>query len=190
MAALADTFPQKRRFYFVSPAFPPETFAVVSFEGYEAISTQYRFAINLVSEDAEIDTLLNKSATFTIRGLEEDEKEVIYHGIITEFEQSHRLQDLTFYRIVLKPRFSRMGITKISEVYLNEQTIPDIITRVLQDGGLTSLDFKMNLIRGDYRKKSFVCSTRKPISTSSPGLWNGTAYATTSGRMRTRKYLP
>ncbi len=60
MATSTDDSTKSKRFTFTVSGLPEEEFVVLSFEGYEAISNPYRFEIDLVSEDLEVDGLLNR----------------------------------------------------------------------------------------------------------------------------------
>lgn len=76
--------------------------------------------------------------------------------MLAEFEQKKRFRDFTVYRATLVPRLWRLSLYKASDVYLNEQTIPDIVKRVLRAASFGSRDFRMRH-GGGYRKRNFVC---------------------------------
>ncbi|WP_250478487.1 MULTISPECIES: type VI secretion system Vgr family protein [unclassified Caballeronia] len=132
-------------------------FQVVEMEGFEALSQPFRFTLTLVSDDASVDfdAMLAHPATFTIHGPDGDTS-TPYHGILAEFEQMHHADDYVFYRAVLVPRVWNLSLSRISEVYLDEQTIADTLKTVLKNGGLTTNDFEFRLT-GTYRTRSFVC---------------------------------
>ncbi|TDV28732.1 type VI secretion system secreted protein VgrG [Paraburkholderia caballeronis] len=157
MASPSGTTLANRRFEFTSAAFGDDKFAVVEMEGFEAVSRPFRFTLTLVSGDASIDfdTMLNHPATFAIYG-PDGTMRTPYHGVLAEFEQLHRADGYVFYRAVLVPRLWRLSLYRISEVYLNEQTIPTILEGVLKNGRLTSADYAFRLT-GSYRPRSFVC---------------------------------
>ena len=76
-------FLTQKKFDFVSRGLAPDTFGVVRFKGSEGFSGCYRFEIDLVSTEAEIDLdqALKNPATFTI--LRED-GDIPFHGILTQ----------------------------------------------------------------------------------------------------------
>ncbi|SFU61558.1 type VI secretion system secreted protein VgrG [Polaromonas sp. YR568] len=157
MASLASRLGANKRFEFVSDEFDAAKFSVVNMRGDEAISKPFRFVLTLVSDDADIDMkkMLKSSVTFTI--FSPDGKTTVpYHGVLAEFEQLHQAGGYIFYQAVLVPRLWRLSLYRISEVYLNEQTIPDILETVLKDGRLTASDYGLKL-SGSYRRRSFVC---------------------------------
>jgi uncharacterized protein involved in type VI secretion and phage assembly len=91
----------EKKFDFVSSALPADTFGVVRFKGTEGFSMCYEFEVDLVSKNAEIDLteVLKNPVTFTI--LRED-GDIPFHGILTQFEQLHEVDEYVFYRAVLK----------------------------------------------------------------------------------------
>ena len=134
---------EKTLFEFKSNALPPDTFAVVDFEGQEGLSECYQFQINLVSKNASLDLgqVLHHLATFTIRS---DDQDIRFHGIVVHVDQLHQYNEYTFYRAVLAPRFYLLHLTRHNQVFI-DQTIPEILTTLLKDANLTSLDYQLRL---------------------------------------------
>ena len=157
MTTLSTRLGSELRFRFSSSAFAADKFDVVNLEGFEAINRPYRFSLTLVSDDAQIDfnKILQNAATLCIYS-PDGSQEVPYHGIIAEFEQMQKVGNYVYYRAVLVPRLWRLSLYQITEVYLNEQTVPDILEKVLKGSQLSSRDYQFSLT-GDYRKRSFVC---------------------------------
>lgn len=149
---------ESRRFDFSLANQGSPTFGVVQLEGTEAISQPYRFDLMLVSESPNIDfdAVLQDTATLTIfsqDGLQAHK----YHGVILEFEQLSKINKFIFYRAVLVPRLSLLDLNKISEIYVNEKTIPQIIEQVLQENDLVTNDYDFKLEDASaYRERSFV----------------------------------
>jgi len=149
---------ESRRFDFSLSNQGSPAFGVVQLEGTEAISQLYRFDLMLVSESADVDfdAVLQDTATLTIfshDGLQAHK----YHGVILEFEQLSKINKFIFYRAVLVPRLSLLDLNKISEIYVNEKTIPQIIEQVLQENDLVTDDYDFKLEdESAYRERSFV----------------------------------
>ena len=162
MASLSNRLFANKRFDFNSKAFGESKFAVVTMEGFEAISQPFRFTLTLVSDDASIDfdTMLQNPATFRIYA-PDGASSTPYHGILAEFDQLHRADGYVFYRAVLVPHLWRLSQYRISEVYLNEQSISTTLEAVLKNGRLTSADYELKLM-GTYRPRSFVCQYQEP----------------------------
>lgn len=135
------------------------TFNVVRFEGEEGISRLFRFDITLVSDDnaIDLDKLVNSTAVFRLWSRDHS-RSVPYHGMLAECEQLGQVDDYAFYRVVLVPRVWRLGLNRINDVYLDEQTIPEIIGTLLERNGLKGPDYRI-LVKdpGQYRQRSFTC---------------------------------
>ena len=132
---------------------------ILSFEGEENISRLFSYQLDLVSTEADLDPddILNKGATFLImRG---DEEPLQIHGIISEFEQHGRTPDYVFYRAVLVPKLWRTLLTHQSVVF-QEINIEDLVTKVLQDGGMSTNDFRFEL-SGSYPTMEYVVQYRE-----------------------------
>ena len=147
-------FLTKEQFTFTSQALPETTFGVLGFEGTEGLSQCYRFNIQLISHqgDLDLEEVLQNPGTFTIR---REQGDIPFHGILLEFEQLHSFDNYYFYRVELAPRFWWLTMTRHNQVFLNK-TVPDMLKEVLQDGGLTSLDFELRLEK-DYPEWEYVC---------------------------------
>jgi len=138
---------REKKFDFVSQALPRETFGVVRFMGFEGFSTTYKFEIDLVSNETEIDLslVLENPATFTIL---RDDGDVPFHGILSQFEQLHEVDNYVFYRAVLVPKLWWLSLTYHNQVVLNK-AVPEVLEEILKDGDLTGMDFKLELEK-DY----------------------------------------
>lgn len=150
---------QELRFQFSSKGQGGATFYVVEFNGSESLSSLFRFELTLVSSDANVDfdAMLKSKATLTITSSDGSEK-VPYHGILCEFEQLAQKNNYVFYKAVLVPRLWALSLYACNEVFVAEQTIPEIITSILQKNNLTNNDYSLSLKDpGAYRKRSFVC---------------------------------
>lgn len=157
MAFLEDRLAANKRFEFGSDDFDARTFSVVNMEGFESISKPFRFKLVLVSDDPDIDMKKMLKKACTLRIFSFDGKTAMpYHGVLAEFEQLHQANGYVFYQALLVPRLWRLSLYQISEVYLNEQTIPEILETVLKDGQLGTADYEKKL-SGSYRQRSFVC---------------------------------
>ncbi|MES1979457.1 MAG: type VI secretion system tip protein TssI/VgrG [Pseudomonadota bacterium] len=157
MASLSNKLAANKKFEFSSQAFDADKFSVVNMTGFESISKPFRFMLTLVSDDAGIDfdKVLQSAATFRIFS-PDGTSSTPYHGGIAEFDQLQQTDGYVFYRAVLVPRLWHLSLYQMSEVYLNDQSIPQIIEKVLKGSRLTSADYELKL-SGSYRERSFVC---------------------------------
>jgi len=147
------------RFAFQSSASGAPAFDVVAFSGEEGISTTFRFEITLVTtaQNVDLNQLLDSQATFAMRTTT-GKVYTPYNGILCEVEQLGQVNKYGFYRIVLVPTLWKLSLTKINEVYLDEQSIPDLVTTMLRTNAISSVDAKVILKSSSaYRARSFVC---------------------------------
>jgi len=151
---------KQKKFEFVSQALPEDTFGVVNFNGSEGFSTCYQFEIMLVSDDPKIDTatVLQNPVVFTIL---RDDGDIPFHGILSQFEQLHAVDDVVFYRAVLVPKLWWLSLTRHNQIFL-DKTAPQILEAVLKDGGLTTNDFELRLEdESKYPSWEFICQYRE-----------------------------
>ncbi|MFH1137210.1 MAG: type VI secretion system tip protein TssI/VgrG [Pseudomonadota bacterium] len=148
------SFFSKERFKFSSQGLPEDSFGVIQFRGVEGLSTCYRFEIDLVSsrDDLDLGRALKKPAVFSIIA---DEGTVPIGGIIARLEQRQTFKEYTFYRVVLTPRLHRLTLTRHNQVFL-DKGLPEILAAVLEEGGLTSLDYELRLQKS-YTPWEYVC---------------------------------
>lgn len=148
------TLDPQNRIEFASRGAADDAFGVVRFQGEEGLSRPYRFEIELVSElpDLDLDAMLANEATLSIvnRGTR-----TRYHGVIDEFEELHQKNGDTFYRAVLVPKLWQLSLFRVNEVYVDRST-PEIIEAVLQEGGLTTLDYELALT-AEYTPWTHLC---------------------------------
>lgn len=159
MSTLSERLSSDRRFEFASTACPSDTFAVVRMTGFEAISRPYRFELVLVSDDAQLDLARVLAAKAELRILAPDgsQQATPYAGVLAEFDQLHQAGGFTFYRAVLVPRLWQLSLYRSSEVYLHEQTVPEIIEAILKAARLSPASDYAFKLTGSYRPRSYVC---------------------------------
>ncbi|MFT0531304.1 type VI secretion system Vgr family protein [Castellaniella hirudinis] len=135
------------------------SFQVIRLEGREAISEPFEFQLILVSDQADIDldAALQASATLKLRSRDQS-RSVPYHGMLASIQQLGYVDQYYFYQARLVPRFWKAGLNRLNEVYLNEQTLPDLITQVLERNNLRGPDVRLLLKNpAVYRPRSFTC---------------------------------
>jgi len=150
-------FLKEKKFSFISktPSLTDETFAVVKFRGFEAISKPYEFEIMLVSDNPEIDLseILKKPAIFIIH--RENGGEIHYNGFLSRFDQLHEYGGYVFYRALLVPKLWWLTLTHHNQVFLDD-SVPGIIGKTLIDGGLATFDFEFKTQK-EYAQIDYVC---------------------------------
>ncbi|MBX8577795.1 type VI secretion system tip protein TssI/VgrG, partial [Pseudomonas cichorii] len=107
-------------------------FKVLAFTGTEAISQPFAFELELVSEDPalDLDNLLHRPAF-----LQFGPDDIGVHGLIDRIAQGDSRKRLTHYAMTLRPQLSYLG-HRINQRIFQQQSVPDIIARILQDHGI------------------------------------------------------
>jgi len=142
------------RFFFESGACDPDTFRVVDFKGTEEISRPYRFEINLISAEGEIDLkAVNGAPAFLAFERNEETRKI--HGVLAEFDQGEWIGRHYVYRAVLVPRVWLMSLRRQSQIYTKDPdaitgwsdglTIQEILEDELTGAGFTTDDFEITL---------------------------------------------
>ena len=150
---------EQPRFGFKLQSKPDAVFHVTQIKGYEAISEPYTFKIVFGSSDFDLqaDDFLLQPAMLQIF-TSDGSASMKYSGFVFEFGLIKRINNYVLYEVVLRPRVWKLAFNRITDVYCEEKTIPEIIAQKLQDAGLTGLNFEQRLKDPSvYRKRSLVC---------------------------------
>ena len=139
------------RFTFVVDELPPSTFAVIKFEGIEALSDPFKFEIDLASSKHNVspDSVVDRTATLTVwlDGVMQQQ----WQGIISRFGEGDTGHHNTFYFVDFVPPLSRLTLRQNSRIF-QQKTIPEIITIILQDMGV--LNYQFILVR-QYQQREY-----------------------------------
>jgi type VI secretion system secreted protein VgrG len=140
-----------------STALPSET-RVAGFRGVEGISRPYEFELYLLMGEEGLDFDLagavGARATLSMdRG--DGRPPFVFHGILSTFALLHELDGGSLFRATLVPALWRLTQTRHSRVF-TDQSVPDIIKQVLEDGGLSSDEYAFALSRS-YPPEAHVC---------------------------------
>ncbi len=130
----------KRAFKFHNDALAEDTLEVVSFEGVERISRCFRFSLELVSKqvDIEFDPVLSARAWLGIRqpivlsGGSQGFQTLKIHGVIASFEQYLQGPGWNRYRAVLVPELWRMSLGYQSQIHQTVKT-PDMVAKEIEE---------------------------------------------------------
>jgi type VI secretion system secreted protein VgrG len=120
--------------FFFACGLPQETFGVLQFEGRDAVSDLYRFALILQSARHDVDPadIINKPATFFMF---REGDYFPYSGIVDRFQFLGKNFDRASYEVTLVPRLSLLDLRYQTRIF-QKKTCPDIIKEVLDAGGL------------------------------------------------------
>lgn len=116
---------------------------VAAFRGEETMSQLFKFELDLVSDDPEIDFagVVNQPAVITIEG--QDETRYI-HGVVHRFEQGEQGHRFTHYHAWLVPKLWWLDNRRDCRIF-QDKNVQDIIDEVLKGAGLTQEDFRFSL---------------------------------------------
>ncbi len=136
----------------------PDTLRVAGFRGTEGISRPYEFELYLLAgaegQDVDLGDAVGVKAKLEI-DRHDGRPPFVFHGIFAAFELLHELGEQSLFHATLVPQIWQLTQTLHSRVFTN-QTIPDIIKDVLEDGGLGGDDYVFKLA-GQYRIEEHVC---------------------------------
>jgi type VI secretion system VgrG family protein len=140
-----------------------DLFQVTGFDGVEAISELFRFEIDLLSTDPDIDleSLVGKHASLAIT---KDGEQRDFHGVIAIMEQRAEAQyDHYCYKAVLVPRLWLMSLSRQNQIY-QEKTVPQIVQQEIVhgefSGGILADDID-NRMAEDYLIRDYTVQYRE-----------------------------
>ena len=116
-------------------------FQVLSFTGRERLNQPFEFELELVSEKSALDleSLLHAQ---TFLQLAEDGTGV--HGLVYSIAQGDAGKRLTRYRISLRPQLAYLA-HRINQRIFQQMTVQQIISQVLEEHGILSIDYRFQL---------------------------------------------
>lgn len=132
---------------------------VTEVQGHEGISEPYWFKVTFASNktDLQAEDCLLQPVMLKIY-TSDGESSTRYSGLIFEFSMIKRVNDFVIYQLVFRPRLWKLSFNRITDVYCEEKTIPEIVADKLTASGLTSKDYEQRIKDPSaYRKRSFVC---------------------------------
>ncbi|MBV6751911.1 type VI secretion system tip protein VgrG [Pseudomonas chlororaphis] len=133
-------FTSAPRFTFTLPDFE-QGLEVLAFKGTEAISQPYRFELELVSRqpDLNLDELLHRQGFLAFNN-----GGAGIHGQIYGIGQGDTGQRWTHYQLTLVPQLAYLAHRFNQRIFQN-RSVPQIIAQVLKDHGILSNAFSFNL---------------------------------------------
>lgn len=127
---------------------------VLSFDGIEGINTEYTFEVTLVSNHLRYDItkLLSENVYLSFS---EDKNNGI-HGEVVAVKRGAVGVDYTLFKMVIKPRFSRLHHRFNQKVFVNK-SVPEIISHILSEHGFQqSIDFLFSF-KESYQARELCC---------------------------------
>ncbi|TVP58341.1 MAG: type VI secretion system tip protein VgrG [Gemmatimonadales bacterium] len=120
---------------------PDDTLLLEELNGEEGVSRPYRFTLDLVSEDPNVDGegLLRSEVRVEI-GLPEGGTRHI-HGIIRSFSQRGQSRDLVTYRVEVVPWLWFLSLARDSRIFQGKSVL-EIVEEVFQGQGYSDFDIR------------------------------------------------
>lgn len=149
----------QKRFELIIESKRNESLYVTEVKGHEGISEPYWFKVTFASSntDLQADDCLLQPVMLKIH-TSDGESSVRYSGLIFEFSMLKRVNDFVIYELEFRPRLWKLSFNRITDVYCEEKTIPQLVAQKLDASGLTAKDYEQRLKdQSAYRKRSFVC---------------------------------
>jgi type VI secretion system secreted protein VgrG len=149
---------------FQSSAVPGDAFIVTSVEGREEISRLFRFEVNLVSHQTDVDLagLLEQPAWLGIKqgvdlkgGGKRGTQTLKIHGVLSSVEQMEMGLDWVKYRVVLVPKLWRTSLSVQSQICM-DMSVPEIVESELKRAGFSSGDYEFRTNSRKYPKQEYV----------------------------------
>lgn len=124
----------------------PAPLPVIRFSGREALNQPYRFEIELLGDDPELDlqSLLQQPAFLGFGPAGQG-----VHGVIHEISSGYLSPDLCHYQIVLGPRLALLERSARGRAFY-DLSVPQILARLLAGNGLGPSDYRFELGQGTY----------------------------------------
>ncbi len=136
-----------------------DRFSVIRYRGTEGLCQLYRFEIELVSTESEVafDEIVGKPAALSINT---EKGQRYFHGIVSRFELVGETADQNYYRAELVPSVWQLTHRYNSRIFQNK-TVPEIISDVLEKGGIPSDRFTLDDLTGDYQPQEYRVQYRE-----------------------------
>ncbi len=138
---------------------------VLRFSAVESLSQPWRYDVVVTCSSADIacDMLLLKPASFTFQTPLFDGAPALpvrtVYGVVASFRRISTSNEDTRYALTLVPRIALLGLTKGSEVYLN-QSVTEVVEQVLRKHELQGPDFEFRLTQ-EYPSRELITQWRE-----------------------------
>jgi len=148
-------FTQQDRWFKIQTPLDPDVLLLTGFSGQEAISSLFRFHLDLIAENYEtiaFDKLLGQKVSIELQLPGEDSR--YFHGILSSFSQGGRNLRFTRYAAELVPQFWLLTRQVRSRIF-QQMSVKDILAQVL-----ASLDVTLEL-QGNYPPRDYCVQYRE-----------------------------
>lgn len=149
-------FSQAKRPLRVETPLGTDKLLITGLSGREAISSTYRYRLDLMSEDADItgEDLLRKPVAVSITLPDGSERWI--HGLVSRLAQLSRRDDVTFYEAEIVPAAWFLSLARDCRIF-QQKTVLEIVQQVLEESGVTDFEFRA----GQYETREYCVQYRE-----------------------------
>jgi type VI secretion system secreted protein VgrG len=149
-------FSQAKRPLRVETPLGTDKLLITGLSGREAISSTYRYRLDLMSEDAGItgEDLLRKPVAVSITLPDGSERWI--HGLVSRLAQLGRRDDVTFYEAEIVPAAWFLSLARDCRIF-QQKTVLEIVQQVLEDSGVTDVEYRA----GQYETREYCVQYRE-----------------------------
>ena len=134
-----------------------KVFDVLSFEGNEAVFSEFKFHITIVSEeDLDEQEFIGKECGFSILG---NEKNNDFFGYVSGFFHEGKKGRFELYKIVLEPLLRKLSLISDVRIFQELKTI-EIVSKVLEESGIPKSLFESRL-KNQYSPREYCVQFRE-----------------------------
>ncbi|PSV87536.1 type VI secretion system tip protein VgrG [Photobacterium angustum] len=145
------------QFTFEVDGLDADAFAVTQFSGTDSLSLPFAFTIDLASRHPAYTPQETVDNTATLKVWRDGEQQQQWHGIIRRFTQGDTGHHHTLYQVEFVPPAARLALRHNSRIF-QTQTVPEIISVILQELGITDVDF---VLTRDYVQREYCVQYRE-----------------------------
>src|SRR4030095_13422482 len=158
MTPASNEFTQDERFLHVETPLGPNKLLLRSFSGHEGLSQPFKYQLDLLSEDRNLDfsKMVGKRITVGFRQPGEKTKRY-FNGFVSRFAQLSNEDQFYHYQAEMVPWFWFLNRSTNCRIFQNK-TVKDIISEVFKD--YSSADFTFEL-QGQHKAWEYCVQYRE-----------------------------
>ncbi|MFO0984074.1 MAG: type VI secretion system tip protein TssI/VgrG [Planctomycetota bacterium] len=150
---------QPRVMHFHSGAVPDDTFLVSTVDGTDSMSALYRFDLDLVSRNPDVNftaalsspAWLGIKSRVRLRDGGSGARVLKFHGMVSTIRQYDRIDEWSRYQLTLVPRIWRLSTDVMTRIFI-DRTVPQMIEDILKEEGFSSNDYEFRCAKGQPRE--------------------------------------
>jgi type VI secretion system secreted protein VgrG len=127
---------EANRYLFLSTPLGPDKLLLERFSGHEGLNQLFRFELELLAENStsvDFEKLIGKKISFGVQGMDPQQPVPRYFsGIVVEFSQGGRDQELTSYHAAVVPDFWKLTRKFRSRIF-QHISVPDLLKQLFAD---------------------------------------------------------